>query len=46
MGAFLAMVALKGRDVNDGNGQYIDLALYEPLFTLLGPQAVDFDQLG
>jgi crotonobetainyl-CoA:carnitine CoA-transferase CaiB-like acyl-CoA transferase len=46
MGAFLAMVALKGREVNDGRGQYIDLALYEPLFTLLGPQAVDFDQLG
>ena len=40
------MVALKGRDVNGGKGQYIDLALYEPLFTLLGPQAVDFDQLG
>jgi len=46
MGAYLAMVALKGRDVNGGKGQYIDLALYEPLFTLLGPQAVDFDQLG
>jgi crotonobetainyl-CoA:carnitine CoA-transferase CaiB-like acyl-CoA transferase len=45
-GAYLAMVALKGRDVNGGRGQYIDLALYEPLFTLLGPQAVDFDQLG
>jgi crotonobetainyl-CoA:carnitine CoA-transferase CaiB-like acyl-CoA transferase len=46
MGAFLAMVAFKGRDVNDGRGQYIDLALYEPLFTLLGPQAINFDQLG
>lgn len=46
MGAFLAMVALKGREVNGGKGQFIDLALYEPLFTLLGPQAVDFDQLG
>jgi crotonobetainyl-CoA:carnitine CoA-transferase CaiB-like acyl-CoA transferase len=46
MGAYLAMVALKGREVNGGKGQYIDLALYEPLFTLLGPQAVDFDQLG
>jgi len=45
-GAYLAMVALKGREVNGGRGQYIDLALYEPLFTLLGPQAVDFDQLG
>jgi crotonobetainyl-CoA:carnitine CoA-transferase CaiB-like acyl-CoA transferase len=46
MGAFLAMVALKGREANGGKGQYIDLALYEPLFTLLGPQAVDYDQLG
>jgi crotonobetainyl-CoA:carnitine CoA-transferase CaiB-like acyl-CoA transferase len=46
MGAYLAMVALKGREVNGGKGQCIDLALYEPLFTLLGPQAVDFDQLG
>ena len=46
MGAFLAMVAFKGRDVNGGRGQYIDLALYEPLFTLLGPQAINFDQLG
>lgn len=46
MGAYLAMVALKGREVNGGKGQYIDLALYEPLFTLLGPQAVDYDQLG
>lgn len=46
MGAYLAMVALKGREVNGGKGQYIDLALYEPLFTLLGPQAVNYDQLG
>jgi crotonobetainyl-CoA:carnitine CoA-transferase CaiB-like acyl-CoA transferase len=46
MGAFLALTALKGRDVNGGKGQYIDLALYEPLFTLLGPQAINFDQLG
>ncbi len=46
MGAMLCMVALKGRDVNEGKGQFIDLALYEPLFTLLGPQAINFDQLG
>jgi crotonobetainyl-CoA:carnitine CoA-transferase CaiB-like acyl-CoA transferase len=46
MGAFLALTALRGRDVNGGKGQFIDLALYEPLFTLLGPQAVNFDQLG
>lgn len=46
MGAYLVMVALKARDVNGGRGQMIDLALYESLFTLLGPQAVNFDQLG
>lgn len=46
MGAYLAMVALRGRDANSGRGQYIDLALYEPLFTLVGPHAVEFDQLG
>lgn len=46
MGAFLAMVALKGREANQGRGQVIDLAIYETLFTLLGPQVVDFDQLG
>ena len=46
MGAFLAMVALKGRDANQGRGQVIDLAIYETLFGLLGPQVVDFDQLG
>ena len=46
MGAFLAMVALKGREANGGRGQIVDLAIYEALFTLLGPQVVDFDQLG
>jgi crotonobetainyl-CoA:carnitine CoA-transferase CaiB-like acyl-CoA transferase len=29
-----------------GPGQVIDLALYETLFTLLGPQPVNYDQLG
>lgn len=46
MAAFLAMVALKGRDANGGKGQVVDLAIYEALFTLLGPQVVEFDQLG
>ena len=45
MAAFLAMVALKERETS-GLGQVVDLAIYEPLFTLLGPQVVDFDQLG
>ena len=46
MAAFLAMVALKGREANGGRGQVVDLTIYESLFTLLGPQVVDFDQLG
>lgn len=45
MGAFLVMVALRERD-RSGCGQVIDLALYETLFTLLGPQVVDYNQLG
>ena len=44
-GAFLTMVALYNRDIRNGKGQFIDLAIYEPLFTLLGPQVVDYDQL-
>lgn len=45
MGAFLVMVALRERE-RSGRGQVIDLSLYETLFTLLGPQVVNFDQLG
>jgi crotonobetainyl-CoA:carnitine CoA-transferase CaiB-like acyl-CoA transferase len=45
MGAFLALVALQEKN-RSGRGQVIDMAIYEPLFTLLGPQVVDFDQLG
>lgn len=45
MGAFLTMVALQEQR-SSGVGQFIDMAIYEPLFTLLGPQVVDFDQLG
>jgi len=45
-GAFLTMVALHERNRTNGPGQYIDLAIYEPLFTLIGPHVVDFDQLG
>ncbi len=45
-GAFLTMVALNERLRRGGEGQYIDLAIYEPLFTLIGPHVVDYDQLG
>ncbi len=45
MAAYLALVALHEKRVS-GRGQVIDLALYETLLTLLGPQVVNFDQLG
>ena len=46
MGAYLAMIALQARQQNGGKGQVVDFGIYEPLFTLLGPQVVDYDQLG
>jgi crotonobetainyl-CoA:carnitine CoA-transferase CaiB-like acyl-CoA transferase len=45
MAAFLASVALHEKRCS-GRGQVIDLALYETLLTLLGPQVVNYDQLG
>lgn len=46
-GVFAIMFAIYERDVQgSGKGQYIDLSLYEPLFSLLGAQATTFDQLG
>ncbi|MER7106945.1 CaiB/BaiF CoA transferase family protein [Streptomyces sp. NPDC000229] len=38
--------ALYHRDVHGGPGQVIDLAIIEPLLTLLGPQPMAYDQLG
>jgi crotonobetainyl-CoA:carnitine CoA-transferase CaiB-like acyl-CoA transferase len=45
-GTFAAMFALYHRDSHAAPGQVIDLAIYEPLFWLLGPQALVYDQLG
>lgn len=46
-GTFSAMFALYHRDANGaGVGQYIDLSIYEPLFQLMGPQPLQYDQLG
>jgi formyl-CoA transferase len=45
MGAFGIMVALVGRD-RRGEGECIDLALYESLFRLIDWQVIAFDQLG
>jgi crotonobetainyl-CoA:carnitine CoA-transferase CaiB-like acyl-CoA transferase len=46
-GTFAAMFALWWREHGGGGrGQVIDLAIYEPLFWILGPQALLYDQLG
>ncbi|MBO1077192.1 CaiB/BaiF CoA transferase family protein [Roseomonas marmotae] len=45
MAAYLASVALHEAR-RSGTGQVVDLAIYETLLTLLGPQVVNFDQLG
>jgi formyl-CoA transferase len=45
-GAYAIMVALFGRANNEGRGQVIDLSLYEPIFRLLEPALLDYDQLG
>jgi crotonobetainyl-CoA:carnitine CoA-transferase CaiB-like acyl-CoA transferase len=46
-GTVAAMFALWWREHGgDGRGQVIDLSIYEPLFWMLGPQALVYDQLG
>lgn len=44
-GAFLTLAALRERD-RTGQGQVIDLPIYETLLTMLGPHILDYDQLG
>jgi crotonobetainyl-CoA:carnitine CoA-transferase CaiB-like acyl-CoA transferase len=41
---FSVMFALYHRDVNGGGGQYIDTSLIEPIFSLLGPQPLRYQQ--
>jgi len=46
-GVFATMFALYHRDAQGGGvGQYVDLSIYEPIFQVLGPQPLQFDQLG
>jgi crotonobetainyl-CoA:carnitine CoA-transferase CaiB-like acyl-CoA transferase len=45
-GAFAAMLALWWRDQPGGKGQVVDLSIYEPMFWVLGPQALAYQQLG
>ncbi len=44
-GAFAVMTALRARD-RRGQGQIVDLALLEAIFSLLGPEAAIFRQTG
>jgi len=45
-GAIATMLALYQRDAKSGSGQVIDLAIIEPILTILGPQPTEYDQLG
>jgi crotonobetainyl-CoA:carnitine CoA-transferase CaiB-like acyl-CoA transferase len=40
------LMALYHRHAHGGGGQVIDLAIIEPILTILGPQPIVFDQLG
>lgn len=43
--AYAVMTALAGRD-HTGHGQVVDMAIIEPMLTVLGPQPLWYDQLG
>src|SRR6185437_2624190 len=43
--SYAVMAALRARDAT-GRGQVVDLALIEPILTVLGPQPLWYDQLG
>ncbi|MDP5181227.1 CoA transferase [Blastococcus sp. BMG 814] len=43
--AFATMTALRARDTT-GRGQVVDLAIIEPILTLLGPQPTVYDAVG
>ncbi|MGB3481695.1 MAG: CoA transferase [Mycobacterium sp.] len=44
-GAFATMVALRHAEAT-GQGQIVDMSIYEPLFWILGAQTSAYDQLG
>jgi crotonobetainyl-CoA:carnitine CoA-transferase CaiB-like acyl-CoA transferase len=45
-GAMAVMLALYHRDVRGGSGQVIDLAILDPIISVLGPQPTLYDQEG
>ena len=46
VGTWATLAALYWRDVHRGGGQVIDLSLYEPLYSILGPQLAEYQHLG
>jgi crotonobetainyl-CoA:carnitine CoA-transferase CaiB-like acyl-CoA transferase len=46
VGVYSVMMALYYRDVHHKPGQIIDLSIFESIFSVLGPQAIEYDQLG
>lgn len=45
-GCMAVLMALFHRDARGGRGQVVDLAIIEPILTILGPQPTWYDQLG
>jgi formyl-CoA transferase len=45
-GASAVLIALREAEREDGKGQVIDLPLYDPLFSILGPQAANYRLTG
>jgi crotonobetainyl-CoA:carnitine CoA-transferase CaiB-like acyl-CoA transferase len=46
VGTYSVLAALWARDRNGGVGDEIDINLYEPLLSMMGPMVIDYDQLG
>jgi crotonobetainyl-CoA:carnitine CoA-transferase CaiB-like acyl-CoA transferase len=44
--AYATALALYHRDAHGGKGQQVDMAILDPLVTVLGPQPTTYDQLG
>lgn len=45
-GAAATMVAVRSVEVSGGKGQIIDLPLFDPLFSILGPEAANYELTG
>ena len=45
-GAMAVLVALRAIEVGGGAGQVIDLPLFDPIFSILGPQAANYQLTG